>query len=55
MTSRISEYKGYPIIEIELQDERGYITKISFGVSKAKLILEHLNDIKDFIEKNSGY
>lgn len=52
MTSRISDYKGHPVIELELEDERGFVTKISFGLSKAKLILEHLNDIKEFVENN---
>lgn len=52
MTSKISEYKGHSVIEISLEDERGFVTKMSFGLSKAKLILEHINDIKEFVENS---
>ena len=52
MTSSVSEYKGHPVITLEEDDENGFITKITFGVSKAKLILEHLEDIKRFFEDN---
>jgi hypothetical protein len=52
MTSRVSEYKGHPVIEIESEEENGFQIRLSFGISKAKLILEHLEDIKRFVEDN---
>lgn len=55
MTSRISEYKGHPVIELEMEDENGYVTKMTFGLSKAKLILEHISDIRNFLETNDDF
>ena len=43
-------YKGNPILVIEYGNEKEYNFK--FGVSKAKLIIEHLDFIKQFIEEN---
>lgn len=46
-----SEYKGKPIIVIKRDEEDKY--PFSFGISKAKLILENLEEIKKFVEENS--
>jgi len=46
-----SEYKGKPVIIIKRNEEDKY--PFSFGVNKAKLILEHLEEIKNFVEENS--
>ena len=46
-----SEYKGKPVIIIKRNEEDQY--PFSFGVNKAKLILEHLEEIKNFVEENS--
>lgn len=43
----ISDYKGNPVITLNPDDRYPF----TFGVNKAKLILEHLEDIKDFVEK----
>ncbi len=45
-----SEYKGKPIIVIKRNEEDKY--PFSFGVSKAKLILENIEEIKKFVEEN---
>ncbi len=47
MTSERSEFKGKPMIVIKSGDEDKF--PFSFGVSKAKKILEHLEDIKQFV------
>jgi len=46
-----SEYKGKPIIIIKRDEEDKY--PFSFGLSKAKLILENIEEIKKFVEENS--
>jgi hypothetical protein len=48
----ITEYKGRPIIAIKRNPEDRF--PFSFGVSKARLILDHIEDIKKFVEENSA-
>lgn len=45
-----SEYKGKPLIVIKRSEDDKY--PFSFGVSKAKLILENIEEIKKFVEEN---
>lgn len=45
----ISEFKGKKVLT--LNPDAPY--PFSFGVAKAKLILEHLEDIKQFVESES--
>jgi hypothetical protein len=47
-----SEFKGNPMIVIKLDEEDKY--PFQFGVKKAKLILENIDAIKKFVEKNEG-
>lgn len=47
-----SEYKGKPLIVIKRDEEDKY--PFSFGLSKAKLILENIEEIKKFVEENSN-
>ncbi len=47
-----SEYKGKPLIVIKRSEDDKY--PFSFGISKAKLILENIEEIKKFVEENSG-
>ena len=51
MPTEIIEYRGQPILKIT-SDEVKYL-KIQFGLKKAKLILENIEAIKDFTEKNA--
>lgn len=46
----ISEFKGNLVITLKRSEEDRY--PFSFGLSKAKLILEHYEDIKKFYEEN---
>jgi hypothetical protein len=46
-----SEYKGNPTLVIRRNEEDQY--PFSFGISKAKLILENLEEIKKFVQDNS--
>jgi len=49
MATEISEYKGHKtIVLISPFGDKKY--NMSFGLSKAKLIMENLEDIKKFIE-----
>ncbi|MBN1996768.1 hypothetical protein JW935_04390 [candidate division KSB1 bacterium] len=43
---QISEYKGRPVITLNPGDRYPF----TFGVSKAKLLLENLEHIKKFVE-----
>ncbi|MBI2336582.1 MAG: hypothetical protein HYU97_07470 [Deltaproteobacteria bacterium] len=44
-----SEYKGNPMIVLKNSEEDRF--PFQFGVKKAKLVLEHVEDIKKFVEK----
>ena len=47
MSAETGEYKGHPTLT--LRDDNQEKRFITFGVSKAKLILEHLGDIQQFV------
>ncbi len=44
-----SEFKGNKMIVIKMNEEDKY--PFQFGVKKAKLILENIDEIKKFVEK----
>ncbi len=46
------EYKGKPLIIMKRNEEDKY--PFSFGLSKAKLILENIDEIKKFVEENAA-
>ena len=46
-----SEFKGKPVIIIRRTEDDKY--PFTFGMSKARLILENLEEIKRFVEDNS--
>ena len=46
-----SEYKGKPVLIMRRSEDDKY--PFSFGLSKARLILENLEEIKRFVEDNS--
>lgn len=48
MTVEFSEFKGNRIISLKRSDEDRY--PFSFGKSKAKLIVQHFEEIKKFAE-----
>lgn len=49
---RESEYKGNPMIVLANGPDDKY--PFQFGLRKAKLILEHFEEIKKFVAKHSG-
>lgn len=46
------EYKGKPLIIIKRNEDDKY--PFSFGLSKAKLILDNLEEIKKFVQENAS-
>ncbi|MBI4835223.1 MAG: hypothetical protein HY811_10485 [Planctomycetes bacterium] len=47
-----SEYKGKPLLVIKRDENDKF--PFSFGLSKAKLILENIEEIKKFVQEHSG-
>ena len=45
------EFKGRPLLVIKRNEEDKY--PFSFGLTKAKLILENIVEIEKFVEENS--
>jgi len=45
------EFKGKPVITLKRSEEDQF--PFSFGLSKAKLIVENIEEIKKFVEENS--
>ena len=46
-----TEYKGKPVLVLRRSEDDKY--PFSFGLTKAKLILENLEEIKKFVAENS--
>lgn len=51
MPTKIGEYKGHATISL-LKDENDKLP-FTFGLTKAKLIMENLDAVKAFVENNS--
>lgn len=47
-----SEFKGNPMIVIKNTEDDQY--PFQFGVKKAKLVLENIDEIKKFVEKHEN-
>lgn len=47
-----SEYKGKPLLVIKRSEDDKF--PFSFGVAKAKLIVENIEEIKKFVEENNN-
>ena len=47
-----SEFKGKPVLVIKRDEEDKY--PFSFGIAKAKMIVENIEEIKKFVEENQG-
>ena len=45
------EFRGKPVLILKRSEDERY--PFSFGLNKAKLILEHIEDIKKFVEENN--
>jgi len=46
-----SEFKGKPVLIIKRTEEDNF--PFTFGLAKAKLILENIEEIKKFVEESS--
>jgi hypothetical protein len=51
MPVEISEYNGNPVLTLKRDENDNY--PFRFGVRKAQLIIEHIDDIKKFVKENS--
>jgi len=47
-----TEYKGNKVIVLKRTEDDNYT--FTFGVSKAKLIVKHIEDIKRFVKENDN-
>jgi len=47
-----SEFKGKPVLIMRRNEEDKF--PFTFGLSKARLILENIEEIKKFVQENSG-
>lgn len=45
-----TEFKGKPVLILKRSEEDKY--PFSFGLGKARLIIEHIEEIKKFVEEN---
>ena len=52
MPVKYEEFKGHPMIALLKDEDDEYPFK--FGVGKAKLILENIDAIKEFVEENDN-
>ncbi len=46
-----SEFKGKPILVLKRDEEEKF--PFSFGMTKAKLIVDNIEEIKKFVEENN--
>jgi len=54
MTATIGEFKGHKTLSLVAEGmENSKFPPFSFGLTKAKLILAHIDEIKKFVEENS--
>ncbi len=52
MTAERSEYKGRPILVLKRNEDEKF--PFSFGLTKARMILENIEEIKKFVKENEG-
>lgn len=52
MPVKTGEYKGHPTISLMKDDED--MRPFTFGLGKAKLIIDNIDEIKKFVEENSS-
>jgi len=50
MIAERSEYKGKPTLVLKRSEDEKF--PFSFGVAKAKMILDHIEEIKKFVAEN---
>ena len=50
MVAKISEFKGHKLIELSNGEDDKF--PFSFGLAKAKLILDNIDEIKKFVKES---
>jgi len=50
MIAERSEYKGRPVLILKRSEDEKF--PFSFGLAKARMILENIGEIKKFVEEN---
>ncbi len=50
MVAKISDFKGHKVITLSVNEDDKY--PFTFGIAKAKLILENLDEIKKFVNES---
>ena len=50
MPVKTGEFKGHKTLTLLRSEDDKY--PFTFGIAKAKLVLEHIDDIKKFVEEN---
>ena len=50
MVAERSEYKGRPVLVLKRSEDEKF--PFSFGLAKAKMVLENIEEIKKFVEEN---
>lgn len=51
MPAYVTEFKGQPMLELTRNEDDRY--PFTFGLGKAKLIVEHIEDIQDFVVQHA--
>ena len=51
MTVEFDEYNGNPVIILKRDENDNY--PFRFGVRKAQIIIDHIEDIKKFVKENT--
>ena len=52
MIAERTEFKGRPVLVLKRGEEEKF--PFSFGLTKAKMILENIEEIKKFVEENEA-
>ena len=52
MVAERSEFKGRPMLVLKRSEDEKF--PFSFGLSKAKMILDHIEEIKKFVAENDS-
>lgn len=50
MIAERSEFKGRPMLVLKRSEDEKF--PFSFGLTKAKMILDHIEDIRKFVQEN---
>jgi len=50
MVAEIEEYNGNPVISLKRDENDNY--PFRFGIRKAQLIIDNIDDIKKFVKEN---